>query len=181
MLAAAGAINAQNTNAAIEKIRAHYIDVSEKARLTESHEEQGRFGELILNELVINKLDHPWRAVGVYKQGFKFFYKASGDEKRLYPDQLLLVKTERKISNRSYNEEFLFSTDGSLMFYFQKAVGDDEVPAERRVYFSGTRAIRIVEDGKTRDALLPKDATTVRETAALARKVKEVFNGSIKL
>jgi hypothetical protein len=67
------------------------------------------------------------------------------------------------------------------MFYFQTAENDESVPEERRVYFLGTKTIRIVEDGKTRDRLLPKDTATVREITVASTKTKDLFLRSIKL
>jgi hypothetical protein len=67
------------------------------------------------------------------------------------------------------------------MFYLKTAEGDDTVPAERRVYFSGLRMIRIIEDGKTRDRAAPKDAATIKAVTDQARRMKEIFVRSIGL
>lgn len=175
--------SAQTTDKAVEKIRAFYTDIAEKARACETEDDQGEFGDLFMNELVINKRNHQWRAVGQYVLSYKFFYQMTpGDrEDHMYPDQLVMVKVERKISDRTYNEEYLYSGAGVLMFYFQKAENDAQMPTERRVYFSGIKAIRIVEDGKTRDKLTVKDAATVKEITAESTKIKEIFVRSIKL
>ncbi len=159
----------------------YYNDVAEKARLAESDEDQGSVGEFVMNELEINKLDHQWRAVGIYRPRYKFFYKGGDSEDHMYPDQLVLVKTDRTVSNRSYHEEYLYSESGVLLFYFQKAENDEMVPAERRVYFAGIKAIRIVEDGKSRDRLSPGDKTTVKEIRGQSAKIKDVFLRSISL
>lgn len=174
-------VSAQTTDKTVEKIRAYYNDISEKARLAETDDDHGQFGDLVMNELVINKRNHQWRAVGIYGQSFKFFYKGGDSEEHMYPDQLVLVLNERKTSNRNYREEYLFSESGALMFYFQKAEDDDQVPAERRVYFSGIRAIRIVEDAKTRDRLTARDAITAKEITRQSARIKAIFIKSIKL
>lgn len=173
---------AQATDKTVEKIDLYYKQIAEKARLCETDDDQGEFGELVMNTLDINARGHQWRAVGIYRPVYKFFYRGvENDEKRLYPDQLVFAKAVRSVSSRTYNEEYLFSDKGELMLYRQKAEGDDTVPAERRVYFSGLRAIRIVEDGKTRDKLSVKDAATVREITAAGSKLMQIFKRSIDL
>lgn len=174
-------VSAQTVEKSVEKIRSVYKDVSEKARLAETDKERGEFGELVMNEITINKRNHQWRAVGIYQQTYKFFYKGGDSEEHMYPDQLVMVKVERKESNRIYSEEYLFSDTGALIFYFQKAANDKMVPAERRVYFSGVRPIRVIEDGKTRDRLSIKGSAWIKELDGESARIKELFLKSIKL
>ncbi len=179
MLFTTGGIFAQAPVVDIDK---RYSEISEKSRLCEADEDQGQFGELFMNELTINSRSHQWRAVGIYGQKFRFFYKqAENDERRLYPDQLVFVKAERKVSARTYNEEFLFSEAGSLIFYFQRSTNDEDMPAERRVYFAGAKALRVVEDSKTRTRLTAKDAGTVKDILAASRRITDVFARSLKM
>lgn len=176
-------VSAQTAEKAVEKIRTFYNAAAEKARACETEDDQGEFGDLFMNELVVNKRNHQWRAVGQNVLTYKFFYQMTpGDrEDHMYPDQLVMVKVERKISDRIYNEEYLYSAAGVLMFYLQKAENDDQSPTERRVYFSGIKAIRVIEDGKTRDKLSLKDAATVREIRVESSKISDIFGRSIKL
>ena len=122
--------------------------------------------------------------MSIYAQKVKFFYSGGESEKSLYPDRLVMVKTERKVSARKYYEEFLYSETGALMFYFQKAEGDDDVPAERRVYFLGGR-IRVDEtivDGKSRDRLNAGDHDALaKQVMAASNKLSEIFKRSIDL
>jgi hypothetical protein len=172
----------QSSANSVESINKRYVEISEKARLCETDDEQGQFGELFMNELTINSRSHQWRAVGVYGQKFRFFYKqVENDERRLYPDQLVFVKAERKVSARTYSEEFLFSETGSLIFYFQRSTNDEAMPAERRVYFAGSRAIRVAEDSKTRTRLTAKDGGTVKDILAASRRINEIFARSLKM
>lgn len=171
--------SAQTTEKTIERIRTYYTEISEKATAAETDDDQGEFGDLIMNELVINKRNHQWRAVGRYQISYKFFYKTTGEH--LYPETLVLIKTERHVSSRSYTEEYLYNEKGALLFYFQKAENDDEVPAERRVYFNLGKAIRIIEDDKKRDKPTVKDSATVKEVLLESVKIKELFTRSIKL
>ena len=176
-------VSAQTTDKAVEKIRSVYTSVAEKAKLAEADPEHGQLDELFLNELVVNKLDHQWRAVGRHVLTYKFFYKvmAGDSEGHMYPDQLVMVRVIKQVSNRTYTEEYLYSDKGALIFYFQRAENDDQTPAERRVYFSGVKAIRLVEDAKTRDRLSAKDLGVVKEIAGESAKIKGVFSQSLKL
>lgn len=180
LLIAAFDVSAQTTDKTVEKIRTIYNGVAEQVRIVESDEEHGQYDDLYMNELVINKLNHEWRAVGKHVLTYKFYYKGGDSEEHLYPDQLVMVKVTRAVSNRSYTEEYLYSETGVLMFYFQKAENDEMSPTERRVYFSGIKAIRVNEDGKTRDRLTGKDATTVKEITGESNKIKDVFARTLK-
>lgn len=173
--------SAQTTDKTVEKIRAYYNDISEKARLCETEDDQGEFGDLVMNELVINSRGHQWRAVGQYRQSHKFFYKGGNSERHLYPDQLVLVVSEQKVSDRRYREEWLFSDTGVLMFYYKKSEGDAAGPAERRVYFTSIKAVRIVEDAKQRDRLTAADLKVANQIATQGRRVNDLFKQSIKL
>jgi len=174
-------VSAQNADRSVENIRKTYTNVAEKARLAENDDEQGQFGELVMNEIVINKRNHQWRAVGIYGQTFRFFYKGGDTEAHMYPDQLVMIKTERRVSSRTYREEFLYDGSGRLIFYFQQSENDETVPAERRLYFDLAKPIRIIEDGRSRDRLSGKDLAVVREVAAANARIKDIFIKSIKL
>jgi hypothetical protein len=182
--------NAQTVEKTVEKIRLIYNEISEKAKAAEKDDEKGELGNLVMNELVINKRRHQWRAVGIYVLTYKFFYQSIDEsanppevvEKHLYPDQLVKVAVEKNISNRAYLEEFIYDKTGALVFYFQKVENDDtETPKERRVYFSAGKPIRIIEDEKKRDKLTVADLKTVREISMENLQIKEMFARSLKL
>lgn len=175
------ALPAQTVDKTVEKIRAVYNEAAEKARAAEEEDDQGQYGDLVMNELVINKRRHQWRAVGIYDLTYKFFYRGGDSEAHLYPDELVMVKVQKRISSRTYAEEFLYDKTGALIFYFQKSEGDEEIPAERRVYFFLGKAVRIVEDDKKRDKLTVKDAVTVKEILQSSIRIKDIFTKSIKL
>lgn len=174
-------VSAQSPNKAVESIRKAYSDAAEKARLAETDDEQGEIGEFVMNELAINSRGHQWRAVGIYGQKFKFFYKGGNSEEHHYPDELVLVKAVRSVSNRKYAEEYLFDGLGRLIFYFQKAENDEMTPAESRIYYDAGRAIRVIIDGRTRDKLSAADLKKAREVHAAAVKLRDVFNRTINL
>ena len=181
--------NAQTIEKTVEKIRAYYTDIAEKAKAAETDDEKGELGDLVVNELVINQRRHQWRAVGIYVLTYKLFYQSIDEsvyppevvEKHLYPDQLVKVNVKKEISNRSNAEEFVYDKTGALVFYFQKAENDDQIPTERRLYFATGKPIYIVEDDKKRDMLTATDLKTVQEILKSNLQIKEIFAKSLKL
>ncbi len=175
-------IAAQSTDKTVAATNARYADIAEKARLCETDDDQGEFGDLVMNTLDINARRHQWRAVGIYRPVYKFFYKGvENDEKRLYPDQLVFVVSERKVSARNYREEYLFSDAGALVYYFYK---DDVLPGkadEIKVWFAGGRAIRIEQDGRTRTRMTKADTITTNQRLTSAAKLMQFFKRSIDL
>ena len=51
-------VSAQTVEKSVEKIRSVYKDVSEKAHLVETDNDRGETGELVMNELTVNKRNH---------------------------------------------------------------------------------------------------------------------------
>lgn len=171
---------AQATDKTVDAIKRLYIETSEQAVACETDDDKGEFGPLIMNTLTINSRDHQWRAVGKYGRTYKFFYNGGDTESSLYPDKLVLVKLDRRESNRTYNEEFLFNKVGTLVYFAGRAENDESLPASRQVYFSNQTAIRIVEDDGTRDRFSPADLKLVKNTIASAMAIKDLFQRSIK-
>ena len=171
---------AQATDKTLESIKKLYLETSEQAIACETDDEKAEFGPLFMNTLTINSRDHQWRAVGIYGKTYKFFYTGGDTETSMYPDKLVLVKLARRLSNRTYNEEFLFSNNGTLAYYAQRAENDNELPASREIYYSNQLAIRIVEDAKTRDRLSLADTKVAKNTIATATAIKDLFQRSIK-
>lgn len=161
----------QSADAIVKQTDALYAEVSAKAKAAETDDEQGQYGELFVNQISINSRNHQWRAVGIYQPVYKFFYKARGES--LYPETLVFVTISRKVSDRSYFEEFLFDERTGLIFYKQTA--ENDTPADRRVYFSNGKSFRIVEDGKMRDRMTREDIANISEVIKTGHKVRETF------
>lgn len=177
LLLAANAGFAQSVDATQKR----YAEISEKARLCEADDEQGEYGELVMNALTINSRGHQWRAVGIYGQTYKFFYRGGNDEKHLYPDQLVFVVNDKNISDRKYREEFLFSDAGALVYYFYT---DDVLapkPSEIKVWFSAGKAFRIEQDGRVRNRMTKADVFSTNQRLATAAKLMQFFKRSIEL
>lgn len=180
LLLAVGAF--AQTDKTVAGIDRRYADIAEKARLCETDDDQAEIGELVMNTLDINARGHQWRAVGIYRPVYKFFYKqVENDEKRLYPDQLVFIKAERRVSNRTYHEEYLFSDAGVLMLFTYKAEDDEDPPNEVRIYYSAGKAIRTVDGRKVADKFSTLDLKYTNERAAGAHRLKELFARSISL
>lgn len=175
------AVSAQSTDKTVENIRSYYNDIAEKCRLASTDEDRGQVGGIFVNELNMNSRGHQWRAVGIYNQDIRFYYRSLDTEDHLYPDQLVFVVIERKVSARKYHEEYLFSAAGELVFYYFKADGSDEKPSETRMYFSGPRAIRIIEDKISRDRLTAGDLKAANRQLAYSAKIRSLFKQSIAL
>ena len=181
LLLAAPLVALSQTEKTVQRIRAVYNDASEQSRLAENDPEHGATGPLVMNELTVNSLNHQWRAVGIYQQRFRFFYRGGDSEEHLYPDELVLVKADRKVSARSYAEEFLFDKSGRLIFYFQRSENDDVEPVERRVYFAAGKAVRVIEDGRSRDRLGKQDTLLAGTIAAKSVQFWNCFKRTIEL
>jgi len=174
-------ISAQSVANSIRSIDDRYKDIAAKATACETDDEQGEYGPLVMNTLFINSRSHQWRAVGIYGQSFKFFYQGGDNEKNLYPNQLVFVKVERKESNRVYREEYLFSDKGDLQFYLRTAENDEQTPKELKIYTEAMRALRIVENSKSRDKFNSADVKAEAEARRSAAKIRELFIKSIAL
>lgn len=174
------AVIGQSVDRSTETIQKYYKDVAEKARLCETDDDRGQFGELFMNELVVNKRDHQWRAVGIYNQKLKFFYKGGDSEAKPYPDQLIFAVFERRLSNQRFREEWLFSDTGELMLFTYKAESE-ESQNESRIYYSRGKAIRTVDGKKVTDRLSALDRKYTTERAAQGKRIKELFAKSISL
>ncbi len=183
LLVACSAISiaGQATASSVAAIDERYKDISAKALACETDDDQGEYGPLVMNTLSVNSRSHQWRAVGIYGQTFRFFYQGGDDEKNLYPDKLVFVKTERRVSDRKYREEYLFSDKGDLQYFVRHAENDDQTPKEFRIYTEGMRDLRIVENGNVRDKLNATDVKAEAEARRSAAKIKELFVKSITL
>ena len=174
-------VSAQTTDKTVESIRVRYTEIAEKARLCETDDEQGEYGSIFMNTLTINSRNHQWRAVGIYGQTYKFFYKGGDTEAHLYPDQLVFVVNEKKISDHNYREEYLFSDTGALLFYFYTSDFKLSDRDEIRVYFSGQKPIRVAKDQKTHDRMTKADLITIKRLIAVSDTLKQIFKQSIAL
>ncbi|NNE98531.1 MAG: hypothetical protein HKN25_05870 [Pyrinomonadaceae bacterium] len=171
-------VSAQNNvQEKVNRIRKVYSEAAQQIAAAEKDEESGTMSPLAVNELILNKLNRSWAAVGNYKVVFRFYYRNKDEEP--YPTELVKVTKNSEISARRYMEEFLFDTGGNLIFYFE--ISDDgETPLERRMYFDRGRAIRVVEDKSMRDKPTKADRSNTGIAMDKGRRIRELFLKSIK-
>ena len=167
----------QSVDKQIEQIRKTYTELSEKIATTEKDEESGKTSNLAVNELVINKLDRSWAAVGIFRITYRFYYQNKEEEP--YPTELVKVTRNAEISARKYFEEFVYDSSGSLIFYFERSE-DDDAPFERRIYFAKGKPIRIIEDKAARDRFTKDDLSKIDEILERSSNASEIFIHSIK-
>lgn len=161
----------------IKKIRDLYVETNQTIEEVESEAEKAKYSKFAVNELVINKLDKSWAAVGNYKVVYRFYYQNIGEEP--YPTQLVKVTIATESAARRYFEEFLYDDSNSLVFYFERS-DDDGVPVERRVYFDKWKAIRFIEDRNQRDKLLASDTEIAEAIVRKSNLVTDIFRKSIQ-
>jgi hypothetical protein len=170
---------------AIERIRRMYDEIGKKIELAEKGVEESTYSGIFSNELIINRNEHVWPAVGNFQVTYKFYYDSAGTEGHHYPGRLRKVVMKSRMSDRAYHSEYLFDESGALIFCYSKPVepstGDSPPPPETRVYFSNRRPIRIVIGDKTRERLTAQDLETARKSLATGAQIKAVFASTLAL
>lgn len=150
------------TDVQIEKIRKIYQEVNQKVTECEAN---GDTSATFLTEIIVNKNNGSYPAVGIYKTVAKFYYTYGNREKNPYPHRLLKIMLTTNRSSTTETSEFLFNEAEKLIFYFEKK------EAERRVYFDLEKPFRILKNEK----LLPLNDKTEAEF------VKTILNEKKKL
>ena len=106
-------------------------------------EAEAEYSNIYLTELVVNKNNGSYPAVGIYRPVAKFYYTYGDREKEPYPNRLLKIVVAVARSDRHEYSEFVFNESEQVVFYLDKK---DNV--ERRVYFAAGRAIKFEQDGR---------------------------------
>jgi hypothetical protein len=170
---------------AIEQIRRMAEELDAKIKLSEQGAEDSAYAGIVSNELVVNRNEHVWPAVGNYQATYKFYYDNAQTEGHHYPDRLRKVVMKSKLSDRSYYAEYLFNEAGALVFYYAKPdepqVGNETPPVEQRLYFSGGRLIRIIKAQTTSNQPTAPDFKFAGKILTASRQLKEFFAKSLNL
>jgi hypothetical protein len=128
----------------IRSIRELYTRTNESIRLAQA-KKTGEGGPLYCNEVVTNRYDASWRAVGNYSRKAAFWYSDQPDFARYenLQEEAVLVKVEIEevAAVRSVAEEYLFDK-GELVFYYRKSKAGGSAPGEERLYFRDKKMIR---------------------------------------
>lgn len=167
-------IRAQEGDKRIEEIRR--LDRQVNEQIAESERVVEGTG-LYCNELVVNKGDKSWPAVGIYQTVFKFYYTFGDREKDPYPNRLLKITVTTKRSARHEYAEYLFNPAGQLIFYFEK--DDEGSQADRRYYFASERLIRRMRGQRIVDINSREALEAVRVTLSEKKKLMEIFLKSL--
>ncbi len=179
------AVNVSAQEKAVAEIRRLYEEIGQKIELSEQGGDESPYVEIVCNELVVNRNQRVWPAVGNYQATYKFYYDFAHTEEHHYPDRLRKVVMQSRMSDRSYYEEYFFDEAGALIFYYTKPdeppIGDEQPPVERRIYFAGGRPIRIISGGKTGDRMGAQDFALARKVLATGRQLKAFFARSLTL
>lgn len=155
----------------IEEIRNLYQEVNKKAAECEAN---GETSDTFLLEVVVNKNNGSYPAVGIYRSVIKFYYTYGDREKDPFPKRLLKIVVTTNRSAAVEVTEFLFNENGLPVFYFEK------VDNEKRVYFDGGKPIRMI-DGTKQLELKSKRATELeREINRRMQRLLPVFYSSLE-
>lgn len=155
------------TEKRIEEIRKIYQEVNKNVAECEAN---GDTSTTFLTEMVVNKNDGPYPAVGIYKTTLKFYYTFGDREKNPYPNRLLKIMVTTNRSNRSESSEFLFDEKGQLIFYFEK-----KEDGERRVYFSLEKPIKFLQEEKS----VSINAKFIKSILSEKKKMIDIFQNSL--
>lgn len=182
---AAFAITVDAQDKAVDRIKRTYEQLLEKIELSERGVEESTYAGIFCNEVVANRNDHVWPAVGNYQMRYKFYYENAGTEGHHYPDRLRMVVMTSRMSDRSYRAEYLFNEAGALIFYYAKPdeppVGDEPRPVEQRIYFANGRPVRIIRGQTSSDRLRADDRASAARAAAVSKQIKMFFAGTLNL
>jgi len=155
----------------VRRIRELYTRTNEaiqSAVAKKSGEDQTLYG----NEVVTNRYDGAWRAVGNYSRREVFWYTDQPEFARYenLPEESVLVKVEIKetAAVRSVAEEYLFDT-GDLAFYYRRSKAGETAPWEERLYFQDKKMIRRLGE-PTGEGFEPSDPAQVLARAVQLQK-----------
>ncbi len=168
-------VHAQEGDQRIEAIRR--LDRQVNEQIAESERVEEGTG-VYCNELVVNKGDKSWPAVGIFKTVFKFYYTFGDREKNPYPNRLLKITVTTDRSARHEYAEYLFNPAGQLIFYYEK--DDEGSQAERRYYFASDRLIRRMRGPRIVDINSREALQAARVALNEKKKLVDVFVKSLE-
>lgn len=165
-------ISAQ-TDKRIENIKKIYQETNGK--IAESNE-NGEYSSIFLAEIVVNKNNGSYPAIGLFQTIYKFYYTYGDREKNPYPNRLLKIEIEIKRSANVERYEYLFNEKEQLIFYFDSK-SETEKAIEKRIYFQNETAIKALLDEK-----ILKNAETLKiskTTLTQKKKLASMFQNSL--
>ena len=167
-------IAAQQDDKRIEAIRRLSKQVNEQIEESERVEEGTG---IYCNELIVNKGDKSWTAVGIYRTVIKFYYTYGDREKNPYPNRLLKITVTTRRSDRHEYAEYLFNTAEQLIFHYQK--DGESATSEIRNYFAGETLIRRMLGQRTVATKSRATLDAARSALREKNKLREIFVRSV--
>lgn len=156
------------TDRRVGKIR----DIAQEAdRLVAEADRDGETASVFVSELVVNRGNGSYPAVGTFGVKVRFYYTYGDRERNPYPDRLVKVFTETRRAARVERGEYLFDRSGRLVFYY----GDDG-ESKIRIYFDGVKAFRAQAGEKV--VGVGTVAGTARRVLADGHRLARVFADS---
>lgn len=155
------------TEKRIEEIRKIYQEVNKNVAECEAN---GDTSTIFLTEMVVNKNNGSYPAVGIYKTTVKFYYTFGDREKSPYPNRLLKIMLTTNRSNRTETSEYLFDAKGLLIFYFEKK--EDK---EQRGYFNLEKPIKLLQGEKSASI----DSEFIKSMLSEKKKLVGIFQNSL--
>ncbi len=155
----------------VAKIRADYGAIGAKIEKVKTGGEAAKDADIVLSELVVNKGGHNWPAVGNYRVIYRFWYEWEPGQP--FPSRLRKVEVETTSSARTFYQEYFFSAEGRLIFYYERAAGAP--PKEMRSYYTGEKLVRMVTGATVNDTPTPGERKTAETVIRAAQRVMETF------
>jgi hypothetical protein len=136
-------------------------------------EKAPEYSSIFVTELIVNKNNAPYPAVGIYNSTVRFYYTYGDREKDPYPYRLLKVTVTKRRSLEVESYEYLYSDGGELLFAFEK-----EAEAESRAYFHRNKLIRMQNGDKVVDAGSNEGIRTASALKAESKRLRAIFTNS---
>ena len=155
----------------VAKVRADYAAVGAKIEKVRKGGDAAKDADIVLSELVVNKGRHNWPAVGIYRATYRFWYEWEPGQP--FPTRLRKVEVETTSSARTFYQEYFYSAEGRLTFYYERADGDP--PKEMRSYYTGEKLVRMVSGSVVNDTPTPGERKTAQTIIRAAQRVMETF------
>lgn len=171
----------------IEKIRLIYNETSRQITEAEkafaAAKKDGAIAEtdIFLTELNFNRGKTSYPAVGIFREDAKFYF-TFGTNENPYPDRLLKIVTITYRSATVEHREYLFDSNGQLIFYFEDPDMENmDKTEEMRLYFSNGKLIRfqVGNDISTDAPIFRRKNEIVKEILEKQTKLVNVFKNSL--
>ena len=175
VIGAFGLTVSAQTEKQIEAIKQIYKATNEKIAESEAN---GEFADTFLSEMVVNKNNGSYPAVGTFKTVYKFYYTYGVREKNPYPNRLMKVAVETNRAANTEKYEYFFNEKEQLIFYFESK-NEGETFYEKRIYFQNEAVIKFLIEDKTQNLTKAETLQAAKNVLAEKRKLAGIFKDSL--